>query len=488
MKVEIKNIKKYFGDVKANDDISLLFEPGKIYGLLGENGAGKSTLMKILSGFQAQDSGEILLDDKATIFSSPLDALQKGVGMLYQEPLDFPPFTVIENFALGMDSKLKIDFEKLRKDVSTLLDKYQFSLSLDEKIDRLEMGERQQLELVRLLAGGADLLILDEPTTGISGDQKEILFSSLRKLAKEDNKTLILVSHKLAEVQDLCDHAYILQKGKYVGEKSIPCNNQELVELMFPSIPPKILRKSKVQADSMLEFSDVDIETYRLSIRNINLSVKKGEIFGLAGLEGSGQGILLKGCAGLLPIEKGKYLLDGNKHTHRDYHQSLASGIAYVPAGRTEEGLVQELTLTEHMLLSQEDKTFFLDHPKMEALTKERIAHYNVVGTSESFPENLSGGNQQRFLFALQKENVNLMLLEQPTRGLDVISTNWIWEQLNLRREQGTAVIFISPDLDEIIERSDRIAVFSGGEMSQIIEAKSTNADELGLLIGGTNV
>lgn len=485
MQVEIKEIRKYFGPVKANDGISFLLEPGRVYGLLGENGAGKSTLMKILSGFQPADSGEILFDGKAQHFDFPADALNAGIGMLYQEPLDLPPFKVLENYQLGRGEGILLDQREAALELSSLGKRYEFDIDLDEFIEDLSVGERQQLELIRLLAGGAEVLILDEPTTGISAEQKDLLFDSMRKLAHEEGKTLILVSHKLPEVQELCDHVFVLRDGKMIGDRSIPCPNEELVELMFGEVPERSLRSAFTLGELALEVRDLSVSTYRLDVEDLNLSIRKGEIFGLAGLEGSGQDLLLKACTGLLQPEKGQILLDGEDVTRLGYHQLQQAGIAYIAAGRLEEGLVAGLSLTEHMVMAAPEHSFLIDWEATETITSERIEKYQVVGRPVSLIDELSGGNQQRFLFAMLNSPLKLILMEQPTRGLDILSVNWIWEQLYKRREEDTAIIFISADLDEIIERSDRVAVFSGGVMSRIVDSNKTNVDELGHLIGG---
>jgi len=485
MQVEIRDIKKYFGVVKANDGISLTFKKGHIYGLLGENGAGKSTLMKILSGYQPPDSGDILLDGKPVLFDSPRTALAKGVGMLYQEPHDVPPFRIIDNYLLGHDRKVLLNYRVAEKELNDLSSRYGFSFDLDVDVQSLSLGERQQLELVRLLAGGAEVLILDEPTTGISAEQKDILFGSMRKLASEEGKTLILVSHKLEEVQELCDYAFVLRRGRFVGGMEVPCPNEKLVELMFGQVPPRSERPSFQLDRPVLEVRSLSVSTYRLSVKDINLVIQAGEVFGLAGLEGSGQDLLMKTCAGLLRPEAGEIILDGQDISHWSYHKARAAGVAYVSAGRLEEGLVAGLTLTEHVVLSQKQRTFFIDWTHAKSDTQERIDYYQIVGRPESTADELSGGNQQRLLFGLLGTNLKLILLEHPTRGLDVQSTNYIWDLMYQRREMGTAIMFISPDLDEIIERSDRIAVFSGGVMSRIVDAKETSAEELGHLIGG---
>lgn len=485
MRVEIKDIRKYFGPVKANDGITFTLETGRIYGLLGENGAGKSTLMKILSGFQGATSGEISLDGKTADYKSPAQALKAGVGMLYQDPLDFPPFSVLENFMLGMDEGFMLDLRKTRKTIQKLADQYGFETDMNVDISSLSLGERQQLELVRLLVGGAGVLILDEPTTGISGDQKDSLFSSIKRLAHEEGKTIILVSHKLEEVQELCDHVFVLRQGKLVGESEIPCDNAHLVGMMFDELPPRSDRPAVKLEQPMLELNNLSIETYRLDIFDIDLKVFSGEVFGFAGLEGSGQGLVLRACAGLIEPTQGTILVDGVDFTRYSYHKTRNHGVSFVGSGRLEEGLVAGLRLSEHMVLASKENDFWIDWSKAENETEVRIEEYQVVGTKTSTAEQLSGGNQQRFMFSMLDSPLKVVLLEQPTRGLDVRSENWIWEQLYKRRSDGTAIVFISADLDEIVERSDRIAVFSGGKMSRIVQASETNVEELGHMIGG---
>jgi simple sugar transport system ATP-binding protein len=485
MQVELRDIRKYFGSVKANDGISVVLEDGKIYGLLGENGAGKSTLMKIVSGFQPQDSGDILLDGEVVGYDSPAGALARGVGMLYQDPLDFPPFKVIENYLLGRASHTRLDFKTARAELEGLSRRYNFHIDPQAPIDSLSMGERQQLELIRLLAGGAKLLILDEPTTGISADQKDTLFASIRQLAYEEGKTIILVSHKLDEVQELCASAFVLRRGKLVGSLEIPCGTELLVEMMFGQVPARPRREAHAATGSGLDLQDLFISTYRLDVGPLSMQVRAGEILGLAGLEGSGQGLLLQACAGLVHPARGRILVGGEDVTSWSYHRRQTHGIAYVPAGRLEAGLVAGLTLTEHVLLAQPEHSFMIDWSAAVAETEARIEKFRIVGRPASTADQLSGGNQQRLLFALLNSPLKLVLLEHPTRGLDVRSSDWIWELLYQRRDVGTSILFISADLDEVIDRSDRIAVFSGGKMSRLVEAGETSVDEIGHLIGG---
>jgi len=485
MRVELVDIRKHFGLVRANDGISLTFEEGMIYGLLGENGAGKSTLMKILSGYQPPDSGRILLDGQETKFNSPANALAGGVGMVYQDPLDMPPFRVIDNYLLGRDKRLRLNYKSAATELTEITGRYDFELDLNAYVDMLSMGERQQLELVRLLAGGARLLILDEPTTGISAEQKETLFDSMRRLAHDEGKILILVSHKLDEVQELCNHAFVLRKGKLVGQTEVPCPNEKLVEMMFGQVPAQSERPPFELGQPVLEIKDLSAGDYNLTIQDINLTIAAGEVFGLAGLEGSGQRRLIHACTGLIQPSRGQIKLAGQDVTGWSYHKMQSAGVAYLAAGRLEEGLVAGLTLTEHLVLAEPEHSFLVDWDSASLEMESRIKHYQIMGRPNSTADELSGGNQQRLLFALLNSPLKLLLLEHPTRGLDVRSTNYTWELLYQRRGQGTAILFMSADLDEIIERSDRIAVFSGGKMSRIVAAKDTSVDELGHLIGG---
>ena len=485
MRIELRDIHKHFGHVRANDGIDLVFEPGNIYGLVGENGAGKSTLMKVLSGYQPPTSGDILLDDLPVRFHSPADALAKGVGMLYQDPLDLPPFRVIDNYLLGRENGVRLDYRSARAELEQLAKRYEFHLDVDATIDTLSIGERQQLELVRLLAGGAQVLILDEPTTGISAEQKDVLFDSMRKMVREEGRTVILVSHKLEEVQELCAYAFVLRRGKLEGGQEMPCTNELLVEMMFGRVPARSKRPPFSLGDRMLELQDLSIETPRLTVPELNLSIRAGEIFGLAGLEGSGQRLIMQACAGLVQPARGQIRLGGQTVNGWGYHKLQSAGVGYVAAGRLEEGLVAGLTLTEHFTLASGEKQFFIDWDGNREKMTERIKTYQIVGNPETTADALSGGNQQRLLFSLLKTPLKLLLLEHPTRGLDIRSADYIWQLLYQRREDGTAILFISADLDEIIEHSDRIAVFFGGAMSRVLDAHDTSAEELGHLIGG---
>ena len=484
MRLELKNIHKYFGSLHANDDISLTVESGAIYGLLGENGAGKSTLMKVLSGFIHRDGGEILLDGKSVEFKSPAEAIRAGVGMLHQDPLDFPPLHVLDNFLLGREDGFLQDRAKALADLKKYSAQFGFDIAPDARVSALTVGERQQLEIMRLLSLGARILIFDEPTTGISLQQKIKLFETLRLLAKQ-GMTVIFVTHKLQDAQDLCGKVTVLRLGKVTGEVTRPFTTDQLVKLMFGQSLAASQRETIALGEPVLQLRDLCVADYRLRVPNINLQVRAAEVIGLAGIEGSGQRLFLRACAGLDRPVAGELWINGVKMNQQPYRRFLDGGIVYLPAGRLEEGLVPGLNLTEHLILAKRSKEFFVNWNLAQTQAQERIKEYSIRGAPESRVEALSGGNQQRALLSLLQPNLNLILLEHPTRGLDIESTMWVWRQLLERRRRGTAIIFASADLDEIFEYSDRILVFSGGRVAKALNAKETSVQQLGELIGG---
>jgi len=485
MKVELIDIRKYFGPVRANDGISLTLEPGIIHGLLGENGAGKTTLMKCLSGYLPPDSGTIRVDGQSVSFASPAEAIQHGIGMLHQSPLDFPQMRVLDNFLLAFDRRMFPDRQRGRALLRELGARFQFNLDPDAEVTSLTIGERQQLEILRLLALDAQVIILDEPTTGISAPQKALLFETLHRLAEEEGRSVVFVSHKLREVEELCHRVTVLRRGKVAGEAEMPCPMDRLVEMMFGRSLPSAGRMPVKLGPVVLRLEGVTIPSYRLTVEGVNLEVRAGEVIGLAGLEGSGQRLFLRACAGLERIASGRIFLDGRDLTGASYRRFLEAGLAYMPAGRLEEGLIGGLTLTEHFVLAERGGPFLIDWAAAQERAARRIRHFNIIGQPDTMVEALSGGNQQRALLALLPSGLRLLLMEHPTRGLDVESARWVWEQLLARRKEGTAIVFTSADLEELLERSDRIVVFFGGRMMPPVKASQTTVEQLGYLIAG---
>ena len=486
MEIQLTDIRKRFGPVRANDGISLLVPAGTIQGILGENGAGKSTLMKILSGFQPADSGQIQLDGRVVQVDSPADAIRHGVGMLHQDPLDFPPLRVVDNLLIGAPGGIVPRRTEAASAVAELAGSLGLSIDLRAEVGSLTVGERQQLELLRLLWLGARVLILDEPTTGISARQREELFSTLRRLAAQ-GKTVIFVSHKLEEVQELCTRVAVLRQGRLVGEALPPFRVDQLVTMMFEREVSPGERASCTPGRTLLSLSSLCAEHGRTRFDGLDLEVRAGETIGLAGMEGSGQSLLLRTCAGITTPTGGRVYLDDSDLTGKPYRYFRRRGVAYVPASRLEEGLIAGLTLTEHFLLTQKNPGFFIDREQGRRLAQERIGEFNIRGMAADRVESLSGGNQQRALLALVKTGAKLMLLEHPTRGLDVESVIYLWGKLNERCARGGAIIFTSSDLDELLRYSDRILVFFAGRVSAPLDAATTTVEELGQLIGGSS-
>jgi ABC-type uncharacterized transport system ATPase subunit len=484
MKVELHNICKRFGSVQANDNISLTVEAGSIHGLLGENGAGKSTLVKILSGFITRDRGNLLLDGEEVSIKNPADAIQRGIGMLHQDPLDFPPLSVLDNFLVGKPGGLFTNRRQVIKEFRQLASEFNFALDINQRVGELTVGERQQVEILRLLSLGVNTLILDEPTTGISASQKDALFAAARHLASQ-GKSVIFVSHKLADVNELCDRVTVMRHGQGVGDLPIPASDESMIELIFGKELATPVKYSTRREAVALNLENITLSSDRLHITVNNLTIHQGEVIGLAGLEGSGQQLLLQLCAGLLRSPTGRLQIDGIDMTNAPYKNYLNVGVGYSPADRLREGLVNGLTIHEHVALKTPPKGWFVDWKGTFKQTQEAIALFNIRGKPDSKVERLSGGNQQRTQLALLPMPLNLLLMEHPTRGLDIGSTLWVWEQLIARCEGGTTILFMSSDLDEIMQYSDRVIVFTGDGVSEPIDAKELTIDRLGQMIGG---
>jgi simple sugar transport system ATP-binding protein len=484
MNIELRKINKHFGPVHANKDISVTLSEGRIIGVLGENGAGKSTLMKILSGYQPADSGEILIDGQVIDYAGPEAAIEHGVGMLQQDPLDVGAFTVVESFIYGAPGGLLMGRRKAAQHIEAANKRFGFELDPQTPIEFLSIAQRQQLEIVRLLALGVRTLILDEPTTGISAEQKEALFTALRQLAHDEGMIVLLVSHKLEDVIALCDEIFVLRTGTLVGEREMPATPKELVALMFGAEVPTQTRDSVSIGEPVLVLKDVHLRDKRLDMPNINLEVRAGEVIGLAGLDGSGQEVFMRGCAGLERIHDGNLTLNGKAMQGKSYQHFFRNGLTFAGSGRIEEGLIAGLTLTEHMALTSGNEAF-VNWSGAKKHMQSQIAEYDIRGRASDNIEQLSGGNQQRVLMALLPPELSVLILEQPTRGLDIESVQRIWGQLLRRRKSGTAIIFSSPELDEIVTYSDRILVFYAGRIYEVPDSRQTSMEELGHLIGG---
>lgn len=484
MWIELRDIHRYYGPIKANFGVNLTIEPGVIHGILGENGAGKSTLMKILAGYSQKTSGTILVDNSPVDYRTPADALELGIGMLYQDPLDFPLLSVLDNFMLGLTDGIVNKNKTFRKVFEKLANSFDFSLHPDASVKRLTIGERQQLEILRLLAQGIQILILDEPTTGISSLQKETLFQALKKLAL-DGKSVILVSHKLEDVEALCDKITVLRQGTVAGDMEKPFRTKTLLEMMF-GVPPVSPSRTRPKIGKViLEMRRVSATGGRTGLRNCSISIRQGEVIGLAGLEGSGQDVFLRTAAGIKQPSRGSIYLKGLKMNGRDYHAFKDQGVSYLPASRLEEGLISGLNIAEHVSLLDRQKGFFLRREAAFKKAEKNIAKFRIKGEPESAIESLSGGNQQRLLLSFLPVDPVLLLLGNPTRGLDMDSMRWVWQYLHQYCIHDTSIAFSSSELDEILMVADRVLVFFDGLIIKDTRTDQTDVHELGRAIAG---
>jgi simple sugar transport system ATP-binding protein len=483
MRIKLQDIHKHYGKVRANNGIDMNIAPSSVHGILGENGAGKSTLMKILAGYIQKTSGTMLLDGRPVVIQKPAQATAQGIGMLYQDPLDFPPLSVMENYLIGLHEGGAKKAAHHHHELEAWAGHFGFQLDPDATVRHLTVGERQQLELIRLLALGVEVLILDEPTTGISNLQKDVLFKALRKLAAH-GKTILLVSHKLEDVEALCDRVTVLREGKVAGEMDQPFQTEILLEWMFgKALPPAPCPVTEPGAE-ILVLDGISASGGRAGLTNCSATIRAGEMVGLAGLEGSGQGLFLRLSAGLIKPMGGKIHVCGESMAGNDHHDYQARGVGYLPAARLEEGLIPGLTITEHFAL-QERKALLIPWESSRAKAEDRINQYRILGKPSSKVESLSGGNQQRLLLALLSTHPRLLLLEQPTRGLDLESARWVWERLMDYAAKGAGVVFSSAELEEILEVADRVLVFFNGSLVSNVRTCDTSMGELGQAIAG---
>lgn len=483
MRIALRDIHKYYGNVHANNGISMEIAQGTVHGVLGENGAGKSTLMRILAGYSPRSGGEILLDGRPVSYQRPAEATRYGIGMLYQDPLDFPPLSVLENFMIGQTERALRREHSARRRLETLAGDLGFALPPEAPVSRLTVGERQQLELVRLLALGVEVLILDEPTTGISSTQKEALFGALKRVVSE-GKTILLVSHKLEDVQALCDEVTVLRQGSVSGHMVRPFETDTLLGWMFGDVPRPAPCATAAPGPRVLDMQGVSSSGGRAGLQACTTCVREGEVVGLAGLEGSGQGVFLRLAAGLRRPLEGTIRVGDTEMTGRDYHAFREAGVTFLPSARLEEGLITGLSVAEHVAL-QAASRFKVPWKWAEQEARRRIGRYRIVGQPQTPVEALSGGNQQRLLLALMPPAPRLLLLENPTRGLDLESARWVWEELMAYAARGTGIVFSAAELEEIFEVAHRVLVFFEGRVIKDVATCETTPDEIGRAVAG---
>lgn len=495
MSLELKGVTKKFGPLVANESIDLKVDNGEILAILGENGAGKSTLMNIVYGLLKADSGEIFIDGKVVTINSPADALNVGIGMVHQHFMLVPVFTVAENIVLGHEDvhrgRLTLDEAKIK--IKKISDDFKFEIDPDAIVENLPVGIQQRVEIIRALMYDAKVLILDEPTAVLTPQETDELLNIMRTL-KSKGTSIIFITHKLREVKAVADRISVIRRGKVVGTTSPNASQEELASMMVGHEVDLIPKKSATKVGkNILEVSNLNIfdGLGRKIVKDLSLEIKAGEILAIAGVQGNGQSELARALINLEDHVAGSIKLDGEEILGKSVNQALHSGVAYVPESRELDGLIGSFSIAENMILDvhsfvpvskrgQLNKSFI--NSNAEKLVKEFDVRTQSIFDSAS---SLSGGNKQKVVLARElSRSVKLVIVSQPTRGLDVGSIEFVHERLLAERNSGRAVLLISSELDEVYGLADRIAVIYKGEILGITDP-TISREKLGLMMAG---
>lgn len=495
--IEMKNITKFFESLKANDSVDLTVHKGEVHALLGENGAGKTTLMNILYGLHQATTGEIYIKGKRVNVTSPNVAIKHGIGMVHQHFMLIKPFTIVQNIILG-EEILKngiLDLNKARKEVAKLSESYGLYVDPDAKIRDISVGMQQRVEILKALYRGVDILILDEPTAVLTPQEIEELMKIIRSLTSE-GKTIIIITHKLKEIKMIADYCTIIRRGKKIDTVKVSeISEEELAKMMVGREVNFRVPKEKRKADKVIfEIKKLNVRDNRDMpvVNELSLNLQKGEILGIAGIDGNGQTELVEAIVGLRPVDSGKITINSKDITDNKPKEVIENNISLIPEDRQARGLVMEMSVAENMILENHGKEPFssrgiLDWKKINSFSRELIKKFDVRPEDETIPaSSLSGGNQQKVIIAREvSNNPDLLIAAQPTRGLDVGAIEYVHKALIAQRNNGKAVLLVSLDLEEVMNLSDRIAVIYEGEIVGIVDAESADREQLGLMMAG---
>lgn len=496
--LELRNITKTFPGVIANDHINLNLQEGEIHALLGENGAGKTTLMNILYGLYTPDEGEIFIRGSKVEIQDPNDAIDQGIGMVHQHFMLIPVFTVTENVMLGVESMrggIFLDRQAAADRIRDISSRFGLHVDPEIMVEYLPVGIQQRVEIIKVLYREADILILDEPTAVLTPQEVVELFEVIRTLV-DQGKSVIFITHKLKEVISIADRISVLRNGKMVGTTT-PSESTEgsLAKMMVGrEVILKVDKQEAKPEEVVLNIENLTVQDDRdlVAVDDLSLQVRAGEVLGIAGVQGNGQTELVEAITGLRHVESGQVRILGADMTNASPREIREAGTAHVPEDRQQDGLVLSFPVADNLVLNTYYEPPFatgvvLHHDQIEDAAEERVELFDVRTPSIFIPvSNLSGGNQQKVIVAREfSRPIKVLIASQPTRGLDVGSIEYIHNRIIEKRDEGTGVLLVSPELDEIISLSDRIAVIFDGKIVDILDAKEATKEKLGLLMAG---
>ncbi|MEQ1606373.1 MAG: ABC transporter ATP-binding protein [Pyrinomonadaceae bacterium] len=497
--LELRNITKTFGNITANNDVSIKVENGTIHAIVGENGAGKSTIMRIAYGFYKADSGEILVDGKVVTIRNPHDAIALGIGMVHQHFMLVDTMTAAENIVLGAEtgSAGNLDLDKANRDILALSNELRLGVDPKVRIENMSVGQQQRVELLKALYRNAELLILDEPTAVLSPQEVEEFFSILRRM-REQGKTIIIITHKLDEVLAISDEVTVMRDGKSVGNvKTADTTAKDLARMIVGR--DVLLRVDKTDAEPKSVVLDVNnlVVSGRTvnSVNGVSFVVRAGEIVGIAGIEGNGQTELIEALSGLARSSGGSVEFDGRDITNRTARELKELGIGHIPEDRHKRGLLLHCDLAENSILGVHYRqpvaaaAGFMNTGVISKRVNEIIQRFDVRPPNAELPAKaLSGGNQQKLIIGREFElNPKLLLVSQPTRGVDIGAIEFIHRKLIELRDAGSAVLLVSAELEEVTALADRLLVIREGKIAGEVDPKVTSVEEIGLMMTGGN-
>lgn len=498
--IEMRDITKVFGGFIANDKINLHLRKGEIHALLGENGAGKSTLMNMLAGLLEPTSGEIAVNGQVVNLDSPSKAASLGIGMVHQHFMLVEAFTVAENIILGSELTKNgvLDIAGASKEIKALSERYGLAVDPSAKVADISVGAQQRVEILKTLYRGADILIFDEPTAVLTPSEIDELMAIMKNLVKE-GKSIILITHKLDEIRAVSDRVTVIHRGKSIETVEIAgATNADLAEMMVGrSVSFKTEKQASKAKEVVLSIKDLVVNENRgvPAVKNLSLDVRAGEIVGIAGIDGNGQSELIQAITGLRKVESGSIELKGDSIVGLHPRQITELSVGHVPEDRHRDGLILEMMISENIALQTyykepHSKNGILNYSNITSYAKKLMEEFDVRAASELVPAAaLSGGNQQKAIIAREIDrDPDLLIVSQPTRGLDVGAIEYIHKRLIEERDNGKAVLVVSFELDEILNVSDRIAVIHDGKIQGIVSPETTNKQELGVLMAGGNL